>query len=94
MLHVMAVIRVAPDRLASVSEAMMALAAKSRLEPGCLRYNVLQRSGEPVLVTQEIWADAAAEAAHMSGPNVAAAFATVGNMLAAAPEIHRYAQLA
>ena len=93
MLHVMAIIRVQPEQLSTVSSALMALAANSRAERGCVRYDVFQRSGEPVLVTQETWADAAAEAAHMSGPHVAAAFAVVGTLLAAAPEIHHYSQL-
>ena len=93
MLHVMAVIRIQPEHLATVSSAMIALATKSRAEPGCLRYEVFQRNGEPVIVTQEHWADAAAEAAHMAGPNVAAAFATVGTLLAATPDIHHYSQM-
>ncbi|HTD89609.1 MAG TPA: putative quinol monooxygenase [Burkholderiales bacterium] len=94
MLHVMAIIRVQPEHCSTVSSAMMALATKSRAEPGCVRYDVFQRRGEPVLMTQESWADAEAEAAHMSGSNVAAAFTTVGTLLAAAPEIHHYSQLA
>ena len=93
MLHVMAIIRVRSEHLSTVSSAMMALAAQSRTEPGCVRYDVFERNGEPVLVTQETWSDASAEAAHMSGPNVAAAFASVGTLLAAAPEIHHYSQL-
>ncbi len=94
MLHVMAVIRVQPEHLSMVGNAMKVLAAKSRSEHGCVRYDVFQRNAESVLVTQETWADAAAEAAHMSGANVAAAFAEVGAFLAAAPEIHHYSRLA
>ncbi len=94
MLHVMAVIRVQPEHCATVSGALTLLAAQSLAEPGCARYEVFQRSGEPVLVTQETWASAAAEAAHRAGPNVAAAFARVGALLAAAPEIHSYSQVA
>jgi quinol monooxygenase YgiN len=93
MLHAMAIIRVQPEHLTTVSSAMQDLAAKSRSEAGCLRYDVFLRSGEAVIVTQEIWADAAAEAAHMAGPHVAAAFAAVGSLLAAAPEIHHYTPL-
>ena len=93
MVQVMAIIQVRREHLATVSSAMRLLATKSREEPGCLRYDIFQRNGEPVIVTQENWADAAAVAAHMSGPNVAAAFAAVGTLLAAAPEIHHYSQL-
>jgi hypothetical protein len=45
-------------------------------------------------VTQETWTDATAEAAHRGGPNVAAAFAAVGTLLAGPPEIHQYTKLA
>lgn len=94
MLHVMAVIRVHADHLSRVTEAMRVLAVASRAEPGCLRYEVFQRAGEPVLVTQESWSDAAAESAHLAGPNVARAFAAADGLLAAAPEIHRYSECA
>ena len=90
----MAIIRVQPERLASVAAELAALAVKSREEPGCIRYEVFQREGEAVLVTQEAWTHAAAEAAHMNGPNVAAAMAAVGAFLSAPPEIHRYNKLA
>jgi quinol monooxygenase YgiN len=92
-LHVMAVIRARPEHLPSVSRALSTLAQQSRHEAGCLRYDVFARDGEPVLVTQETWADAASVAAHMAGPHVAAAFAAVGTLLAGAPEIHHYKQL-
>ena len=94
MIHVMAVIRVQPERLAAVVAEMSALAVKSRAEPGCIRYEVFRREGEAVLVTQEVWTDPAAESAHMSGPNVAAVIAAVGAYLTAPPEIHRYSQIA
>ncbi len=93
MLHVMAVIRVQPEHMAAASAAMKTLAAQSRSEPGCARYEVFQRNDEAVLVTQETWFDAAAEAAHMSGANVAAAFAAIGSRLTAVPEVHRYMQI-
>jgi quinol monooxygenase YgiN len=94
MLYVMAVIRFRPEHGEAVCRALKALAAQSRSESGCLRYEVFQRSDEPVLVTQETWRDAAAMAGHMAGPNVAAAFGAVGSLLAAPPEIHQYTQLA
>jgi len=93
MLHIMAVIRFQDQHAAAVCDGMAKLAVASRTEPGCIRYEVFRRAGEPVLVTQETWTDEAAEAAHMKGPNVAAAFATMGPLLAARPEIHHYTQL-
>lgn len=94
MLHVIAVIPVKSEHLSLVSRTMTMLAAQSRVEPGCVRYDVFQRKGEPVLITQETWTDAAAEAAHLAGANVAAALAVVSNLLAAAPQIHRHTQIA
>lgn len=94
MLHVMAVIRFQEQHAEAVCAAMAELAANSRREPGCVRYEVFRRAGEAVLMTQETWADAAAEQAHMKGANLAAAAAKIGALLTAAPEIHHYAQIA
>ena len=94
MLHVMAIIKMQPDHAAAVCAAMKEFAPKFRAEPGCLRYEVYQREDDAVIVTQETWTDKAAEAAHMSGANIAAVFAQIGSLLAAPPEIHHYSQLA
>lgn len=89
MLHVTAIIRVQPGHMDAVREALVELASHSRAEAGCLRYAVFLSHTEPALITHEEWVDAAAEAAHLHGPNVAAAFERVGRLLAAPPEIHR-----
>lgn len=94
MLHVMAVIRVQAEHLATVNEALIALAEKTRSERGCIQYEVFQRVDAPVLVTQEVWADPEAEAAHLAGPNVAEVVRKVGSLLAAPVEIHSYTQIA
>ena len=90
MVHVMAIIPVQPAHLATVATALATLAAQAWTEAGCMRYQVFQRKDEPVLVTQETWADAAAESAHCAGPHVNAAFAAVGHLLSAPPALHRY----
>ena len=92
MLHVVAVIRFQDQHIEAGCAAMAELAARSRTEAGCLRYEVFRRIGEPVVVTQEAWQDEAAEQAHMKGPNIAAVFATAGKLLAAPPEIMRCTQ--
>jgi quinol monooxygenase YgiN len=94
MLHVMAVLRVQEQHIEAACEAMAELAVKSRSEHGCVRYELFRRASEAVLVTQETWTDEAAEQAHMKGPNLAAAVVKLGPLLAAAPEIHRYRQIA
>lgn len=94
MVHVMAVIQVQAEHIVAASEAMAELAVRSRTEPGCLRYEVFRQEGKAVLVTQESWVDQSAESAHMTGTNVAQAFAKVGQFLAAPPDIRYYTQLA
>ena len=94
MLHVMAVIPVQTEHLPAACAALKTLAAQSRTEAGCVSYEVFQRMGEAVLVTQECWGDSASEAAHMSGPHVAAALGAIGSLLAGAPQIHHYSKLA
>jgi quinol monooxygenase YgiN len=94
MLHVVAVIRFQPQHIDAGCEAMVELAKRSRSEAGCLRYDVFRPGTDPLVVTQEIWQDAATEDAHMKGPNVAALIEKMGGALAAPPEIHRCQQLA
>lgn len=94
MLHVTAIIRVQPGHMDAVGAALRELAAQSREEAGCLRYEVYLSHGEPALLTLEEWTDAASETAHLHSPHVAAAMARVGNLLAGPPEIHRCERLA
>ena len=95
MLHVMAVLRFKPGSSVdpSVNNALTRLALESRNEPGCIRYEVFRRANEDIFVTQEIWVDKTSLDAHMAGPNVGAAVASVGHLLAASPEIHHYSRL-
>jgi quinol monooxygenase YgiN len=90
----MALIRFQEQHAEAVCAGMTELAIKSRSEPGCIRYEVFRREGEAVLMTQESWTDAAVEQAHMKGANLAATVAKIGPLLAAAPEVHRYNQVA
>lgn len=89
MLHVIARIPVQAGRYDEVAAALVELARATRLEDGCLRYDVLGDRDALVFVTREEWRDAAAEQVHMRGPAVAAAFAAVGDALAAPPDILR-----
>ena len=94
MIHILALIRFQPQHSAFVVEAMQQHALNSRLENGCVRYEVYQQLDAATIMTQETWADASAEAAHMQGPVVAALVAKIGAMLTAAPEVTRYTQVA
>jgi quinol monooxygenase YgiN len=93
MLHITAVIRIQPEHEAAAAKAMQALAAGSRTEKGCIRYDVFQRHGEAVFLTQEVWTDAEAEAVHMKGPYVAALLAAIGGILAGAPDVYHCQQI-
>jgi quinol monooxygenase YgiN len=94
MVFVMAAVRVRPESVGTVERALAAFAPAARAELGCLQYEVFRREGEPLFVTQETWSDEVAEAAHMTGQNVAKLFAEIAHLLAAPAEIHRYRKLA
>ena len=88
MMHVMASIVVRPEHAVAARALLADLAAKSRREPGCVAYELFQRADQPhVVPIVEQWLGAADVDAHMKAVHVAAAIATAGPMLAAAPEI-------
>lgn len=71
------------------------MVAPSRKEPGCLSYELFQDDENPVeFITVEQWSDSSAVEAHMATPHVGAAIAKAGSLLASAPVIHSFTQLA
>ena len=71
------------------------LVGPSRNEPGCISYELFQDDDDPLdFITIEHWADQGAANAHMATPHVAEAIAKAGSMLAGAPLIHRFTQVA
>jgi quinol monooxygenase YgiN len=89
MLYVIARIEARPERHADVRDALLELTQSSRIEPGCMRYDLLEDEARHVFVTREEWRTVDDEQAHMAGAAVAQAFAAVGDALAAPPDILR-----
>ncbi len=84
MISINVIIELDPSKLEAAVPAMLANAEASRLEPGCLRFEVsrdLQRSN--VFALSELYADPAAVEAHTSTAHFAAwrAGASAGNWI-------------
>ena len=88
-LRVVATIVAKPGSEDAVRDALVALAASSRAEDGCLSYELFESAAAPsTFVTIETWTGQEALDAHMTSRHVTAALATVGEQLASAPAIH------
>lgn len=94
--HVSVIVKITarPDAVPAMRTAVLALAAASRKEAGCLRYDVLQNAGDPhVFVLVEEWASVGHLDAHNLTPHVHEAI-TKATPLAAAPlDVGRYTTL-
>ena len=84
-----------PQAASVVRDSLMALAAPTRGEPGCLAW-VLHECGETLgtFLTIESWADDDAIAAHMASAHVTAAAAKLAPLLAAPPQFFRLNRIA
>lgn len=83
MLVVHVNIQVVPDQLGSFIEACLANATASLLEPGILRFDVIQDLADPAhVVLVEVYRDDAAAAAHKETDHYAAWRDTVASMMA------------
>ncbi|NGP07659.1 antibiotic biosynthesis monooxygenase [Rhodococcus sp. 14C212] len=88
-LRVVATISAKPGSEDAVRGALVALAAASRDEDGCVSYELFESASAPgTFVTVEVWTGQEALDAHMTSRHVTSALATVGEHLAAAPVIH------
>ena len=95
MHRVMARITARPETADQLRDVLQALVAPTRHEAGCIGYEVFQNADNPVeFVTIESWADQVAADAHLGTPHIAEAFAKAGALLAGAPLIHRFRQVA
>lgn len=80
-----------PDKVDEVRAALSALLAPTRAEAGCLSYELLQNRQDPTDFTfVEEWESDAAIDSHMASAHLQAALALMPEMLAGAPQIHRY----
>ena len=94
MLIVHVHIQVKPESLEAFMTATKANARASRLEPGVLRFDVLQQADDLTrFVLVEIYRDAAAQAAHKETPHYPVWRDTVAPMMAATRTSVKYADV-
>ncbi|HWW60638.1 MAG TPA: putative quinol monooxygenase [Thermoanaerobaculia bacterium] len=94
VLTVIARARIQSGRESEMSAALLANAAASRGDAGCLSYSVIQGAEDPLLFgTVERWASKEAFDAHMATPHVQQLFAAITPLLASTPEIVAFAEL-
>jgi len=88
-LKVVAVLIAKPGSEAVVHQAMHALVAPTRAEPGCLAYELFESLAAPgTFLTVESWREQADLEAHMQTGHVQQALAAAGDALAQPPGIH------
>lgn len=93
-LHVVATIPIDPARADEAGPALAELAAASRAEEGCLRYEIFaSTSVAGVFVTIEEWRAQEDMDVHMTQPHVAKAFEVAGPLLAGEIAIHVLAEV-
>ncbi len=94
--HVSVVVKLTarPDAAQAMRAVVLALAAASRKEDGCIRYDVLQNSAEPhVFVLVEEWTSVGHLDAHNLTPHVHEAIAKATTLAAAPLDVGRYVTL-
>ncbi len=88
-LRVIATIPAQTDAVDQVRAALQDLATATRAEDGCVSYELFESGAAPgTFMTIESWRAQDDLDAHMAGPNVAAAFAAAGPLLAGEVAIH------
>jgi autoinducer 2-degrading protein len=94
MLIVHVHIQVKPECVEAFTAATRLNARASRLEPGVLRFDVLQQTDDPAqFVLVEIYRDAAAQAAHRETPHYPVWRDTVAVMMAAMRTSTKYTDI-
>lgn len=94
VLHVIAHVVAKPDKIAETRAMMTSLVAPTRLEDGCLSYDLLLNDVDPCDFTMiEKWRDDAALDVHFQTPHMVAAFAQIPDLLVAPPDVRRYRQI-
>jgi quinol monooxygenase YgiN len=81
-------LRSQPEQADLVASALCDLAGPSRMEPGCLLYDVCRSKADPnELLVLEEWESQAVLEAHMATPHFQAFVARIGAALAGEPEL-------
>jgi quinol monooxygenase YgiN len=91
---VLAYFRAKPEHLAELRAALAELIRATRLEPGCLRYDLHVAADDPTsFVMIEQWATRAALEAHLAQPHTRTALAKVPAWLADEVRISQWTAL-
>ena len=79
------------DTIDETREVLIGLVEPTRVENGCIAYELFQNNGDPTDFTfVEEWTDDASLDAHLESSHVIDAKTKLGLLLAAEPDIRRY----
>jgi len=80
-----------PESVEHVKSVLLGAVDPTRLEQGCVVYDLMQNSADPTDFTfYEEWTDEAALDAHGRSAHIAAGLARLDGHLAAPPDVRRY----
>jgi quinol monooxygenase YgiN len=83
-----------PEKIEELRELLLSFLAPTRLEAGCIRYELHQYTADPCDFTFiEEWESDEGLDAHLGSPHIQAAFPRVPELCTAAPDIRRYTLL-
>lgn len=95
IIKVVAQVTALADKIAEVQAILQAIVAPTRLETGCLSYQLFRNSGHSAeFLFIEEWVDEPAIDVHFATPHIRDALAKVTPLLAVAPIIKKYESLA
>ncbi len=80
-----------PETIAELQSVLTGLVEPTRVEEGCVSYELLQNVADSTDFTfVEQWSTDAALDAHLASPHLQAALERLGDLLAGEPDIQRY----
>ena len=93
-LRVVAHLKARPDRIEETRIALLALIDKTRIEDGCIAYELMQNNDDPTDFTfVEEWSCNAALDEHLQTEHIQRVVARADELLADPPDIRRYTLL-
>ena len=92
-LRVVAVLTATPGSADVIRDVLLALAAATREEEGCVSYELFASDAADTFVTVETWRDAADLKEHLASPHLAAAMKAGRDHFAGQPAIHQLTPL-
>lgn len=86
--------RAKPGKESALREALLGVCAPTRVEKGCINYDLHVALDDPgLLVFHENWASKADLDAHLASPHISAFQAIASDLLAEPPEITMWSEL-